>query len=110
MIQAELKASEKSLQMMMEKLEKSNEEVEELRCKFAGWGESGAAARSPPSSMAESPSAAAEAERRRTSLFSLRGVGKSNHGVAGEAVDISFWQEQINERDDQIHQLDSALK
>ncbi|KAL7439806.1 hypothetical protein ACHAXM_006856 [Skeletonema potamos] len=109
-IQAELKASEKSLQMMMEKLEKSNEEVEELRCKFAGWGESGAAARSPPSSMAESPSAAAEAERRRTSLFSLRGVGKSNHGVAGEAVDISFWQEQINERDDQIHQLDSALK
>jgi len=99
-IQAELKASEKSLQMMMEKLEKSNEEVEELRCKFAGWGESGSA-----TSMGGSPSTASQ-----RSLFNLRGTGKSNHGVAGEAVDISIWQEQINERDEQINELDLALK
>ena len=108
-IQAELKASEKSLQMVMEKLEKSNEEVEDMRCKFAGWGESGSA-RSSLASTSESPSAAAEAERRRSSLFSLRGAGKSNHGVAGEAVDMSIWQEQINERDEQIQELDVALK
>ena len=107
-IQAELKASEKSLQMIMEKLEKSNEEVEDLRCKFAGWGESGFVRSS--FATTESHSAAADAERRRTSLFNLRGAGKSNHGVAGEAVDISIWQEQINERDEQIQELDVALK
>mmetsp|Transcript_23364 Transcript_23364/g.35188 ORF Transcript_23364/g.35188 Transcript_23364/m.35188 type:complete len:597 (+) Transcript_23364:91-1881(+) len=101
-IQTELKASEKSLQMAMEELEKSNEEVEDLRCKFAGWGESGA--------TGESPTSAAEAERRRSSLFSLRAAGKSNHGVAGEAVDVSIWQEQINERDEQIRELDLTVK
>ena len=110
-IQAELKASEKSLQMVMEKLEKSNEEVEDMRCKFAGWGDSGSGTtRSSLASTSESPSAAAEAERRRSSLFNLRGAGKSNHGVAGEAVDMSIWQEQINERDEQIQELDAALK
>eukprot|EP00986_Skeletonema_menzelii_P013148 scaffold7490_cov142-Skeletonema_menzelii.AAC.9 len=109
-IQTELKASEKSLQMMMEKLDKSNEEVEDLRCKFAGWGESGAATRSSLASTGESASAAAEAERRRSSLFTLRTAGRSNHGVAGEAFDVSIWQEQINERDEQIRELDLTVK
>lgn len=111
-VQAELKASEKSAQMMMEQLEKSNEEAEDLRCKFAGWGESGATTRTSLASTGESPTAAAaaEAERRRSSMFSLRSVGKSNHGVAGEAVDVSIWQEQINERDEQIREMDLTIK
>jgi len=111
-IQTELKASEKSVQMLMEQVEKSNEEAEDLRCKFAGWGESGANTRASVASTGESPTAAAaaEAERRRSSVFGLRSVGKSNHGVAGEAVDVSIWQEQINERDEQIRELDLTLK
>ena len=112
-IQTELKASEKSAQMMMEKLDKSNEEVEELRCKFAGWGESGAVVRSSLASTGESSIvtfATTEAERRRSSVFSLRSAGKSNHGVAGEAADASIWLEQINERDEQIREMDITLK
>ena len=112
-VQTELKASEKTLQIMMEKLDKSNEEVEDLRCQFAGWGDSGARTRSSLASVSlgDSQSAVTDAERRRSSLFSLGTTARrSNHGVAGEAIDVSIWQEQINERDEQIRELDLAVK